>query len=146
MTQCNQPKGWFSRNWKWIVGLVAGATLLSCLCVAAVTGITGVGILGAFSMIKANPVYQEALQTVQSDSRAQEMLGTPITAGWMISGQISETGPTGTADFSIPVSGPNGSGRVDVVAKKINGKWTITLLQLVMDGSFERLLIIGEVH
>jgi hypothetical protein len=146
MSQSTQPKGWFSRNWKWIAGLFAGAALLSCLCLAAVAGITGISIVGAFSMIKATPVYQEALQTVQNDSRAQEMLGTPITAGWMISGEIIETGPTGTADFSIPVSGPKGSGRVDVVAKKVNGEWTITLLQLVMDGSFERLLIIGEVH
>ncbi len=145
MTQGNQPKGWFSRNWKWIAGLFGGAALLGCLCVAAVMGITGISIAGAFSMIKGNPVYQEALQTVQADSRAQEMLGTPITAGWMISGEISESGSTGTADFSIPVSGPKGSGRVDVVARKVNGEWTITLLQLVMDGSFERLLIIGEV-
>ena len=146
MGQGDQPKGWFSRNWKWMAGLFAGAALLSCLCVAAVAGIAGIGVVGAFSMIKGSPVYQEALQTVQNDSRAQEMLGTPITAGWMISGEISESGPTGTADFSIPVSGPKGSGRVDVVAKKAGGEWTITLLQVVMDGTFERLLIIGEIH
>ncbi|MGB7536975.1 MAG: cytochrome c oxidase assembly factor Coa1 family protein [Anaerolineales bacterium] len=146
MTQGHQTQGWFSLNWKWIAGLFAGAMLISCLCVTAVAGIAGIGLLGAVSVIKASPVYQEALQTVQNDSRAQEMLGTPITAGWMITGEISESGPTGTADFSIPVSGPKGSGRVDVVAKKVNGEWTITLLQLVMDDTFERLLIIGEIH
>lgn len=135
---------WFSRNWKWVAGLIGGVVLLSCICAAGVAGITGAGVYGAFSLLKNHPAYRQALDIVQNDSRAQRMLGTPIEAGWLIGGEISETGSGGKADISIPVSGPKGSGRIDVVAQKNRGEWTITLLQLVMDGTHERLLIIGE--
>jgi hypothetical protein len=137
-------KGWLSRNWKWVVGLLGGVILLSCICAVGAAGIAGAGVYGAFSLLKNNPVYGQALDIVRGDRRAQQMLGTPIEAGWYIRGEISETGATGEADFSIPVSGPKGSGRIDVVAEKSRGEWTITLLQLVMDGTHERLLIIGE--
>jgi hypothetical protein len=139
-----EKRGWFSRNGKWVAALAGGFVLLSCICAAGVAGTAGAAVYGAFSLLKNNPAYRQALQTVQKDVRAQEMLGTPIEAGWLISGEISETGSSGTADFSIPVSGPKGSGRIDVVAEKNHGEWIITLLQLVMDGTHERLLIIGE--
>jgi len=137
----SQKKGGISRKWIWLVVAVLAVMGFGCIGCA---GLTGAGVYGIFSLLKSNPAYKEALQLVENDSRAQAMLGTPIEAGWFVNGEVHESGPSGSAEFSIPVSGPKGSGRVDVVARKVNGEWIITLLQLVMDGSHERLLLIGE--
>jgi hypothetical protein len=134
-------KNRFSRKWTWIIAAALGIMLLGCVsCV----GLAGAGIYGIVNLLTSHPLYREALQIVQNDSQAQEMLGTPIEAGQLWNGNIVDTGSTGRADISFRVSGPKGSGRVDVVAKKVGGEWIITLLQLVMDDTHERLLIIGE--
>jgi hypothetical protein len=130
-------KPWLARNWPWLIlpGL-AGASLSCALCIAA-------GALGIFSILKSHPVYRQALEAVQSDSRAQELLGAPIQAGLFLSGEISESSRSGTARISFPVSGPKGSGTITVTAHKEGGEWIINRLVLVMDKTRQKLVIAG---
>jgi hypothetical protein len=136
-----QPKNnWFGRNWKWFVP-VSGLGIL--LCCAAVTGAALVYIL--FSAVKTSEPYRMALEKVRASSAAQEVLGTPIRDGVFANGSIEITGNSGTAELSIPVSGPKGSGTVNLTAQENNGRWSFLLLELVMNGSGRRInLLIGQ--
>jgi TonB family protein len=66
-------------------------------------------------------------------------LGTPIEAGWFVTGSIATSGSGSHADLSIPISGPKGSGTLHVVALKSpfsaeSGDWKITVLEAKVDG------------
>ncbi|MGB7536977.1 MAG: cytochrome c oxidase assembly factor 1 family protein [Anaerolineales bacterium] len=134
-------KSWFARFW-WT--LILAACLLFALTAICVVGTGAAGVFGIFGLMKSSPAYQDALVVVQEEPRAQQLLGTPIQSGWFVSGEISETPSTGTAELSFPVSGPKGSGTVYVSAKKVEGGWVITRLVLVMDKTKNRLVIIGD--
>jgi hypothetical protein len=134
-------KSWFSRYW-WLLGLAA--FLLIALPVLCCVGTVGTSVLGIFGIVRSSPVFADSLEMIQSDSRAQDLLGSPIEAGWLVSGEISETGATGTAEISFPVSGTQGSGTAYVSARKAEGEWVITRLVLVMDKTKQRLVIVGK--
>jgi hypothetical protein len=133
-------KSWFARFW-WV--LILAACLFLTLSAVCVVGTGAAGVLGIFGIMKSSPVFKDSLVVVQDNSRAQQLLGTPIEAGWLVGGEISETPASGTAEISYPVTGPKGSGTVYVTARKAEGEWVITKLVLVMDGTSQRLVIIG---
>ena len=92
-----------------------------------------------FTVLKSNEPYQHAVQVVARDARAQKALGTPIKPGWLVSGSVNVSGPSGDADLSIPVRGPSSSGTVYVVAKKSAGRWQYQTLDLQLEGVEERI-------
>ena len=55
------------------------------------------------------------------------------------SGNISVSGSSGDAEFSIPISGPKGSAVICVVAKKKAGKWIYEILEVEVEGSKDRI-------
>ena len=137
MENTSKPKSWLSRNWKWLVPLVGLGTLLVCVgCVALVA----TGLLGT---IKSSEPYQQAMTIVQDNPQAVEALGTPIRPGLFVGGSIEVTGPSGSAELSIPVSGPRGSGTLYVVGAKTLGTWQLFTLELAVKGSETRIDLLG---
>ncbi|MEM7029878.1 MAG: cytochrome c oxidase assembly factor 1 family protein [Chloroflexota bacterium] len=131
-------KGWFARNWKWLIpagGL--GAILLCVGCVALMVTIV-------FGTIKSSDVYQQALSRTQENAQAIEALGSPIEPGLWVSGTIEVSGPSGSADIAIPVSGPRGSGTLYAVAEKSAGEWRFNTLELDTENANERIDILGR--
>ncbi len=131
-------KNWFQRSWKWLVPL--GCLGLIVLCVTFVGGI----LLIVSGAIKSSDVYQQALQKATSSSAVIEALGEPITPGWMPQGSINVSGPTGSADLSIPISGPKNSGTLYVVAAKAAGDWQFTRLEVAVNGQPDRINLLKE--
>ena len=128
-----EQKSWFARNWKWFVPVLGLGTILACAgCFAVIT-------TTVFGAIKSSDAYQQAISIAEGNSAVVEALGTPIQPGFMVSGSIDVSGPSGNADIAIPVSGPNGSGTIYVVAVKSAGTWEFTTLQLAIDNSDERI-------
>lgn len=128
-----EKKGWFSRNWKWLlpvgcVGLLAAGVAVVLLILSFV-----------FGAIKSSDVYQQAVSKASADSAVVRELGQPIEAGWMVSGSINVSGPGGSADLAIPISGPKGKGTIYAVATKSAGRWTFTQLQVEPEGSSARI-------
>ena len=77
---------------------------------------------GAFLLAMNADVYQDAVAMAKTDPRAIELLGEPIETGWQFNGNISTNNSGGEAIFSVPISGPKGSGRLEVEAERVGGE------------------------
>jgi Cytochrome oxidase complex assembly protein 1 len=95
-----------------------------------------VGGIFAFVMatVRSSDAYQQALAAAQRDPKVVAALGAPVEPGWFTTGRIEVNGPTGHAALAIPVSGPRGAGRIDVVADKVAGKWAFRALTVQVSG------------
>ena len=102
--------------WKW------GA--LGCLGVI-VLGALGIGALVViiFGAIKSSDVYKQALARAQNDPRVIAALGSPVTAGFFVGGNVNVTAGGGNADITFPIRGPKGSGHVRTVATRDSSGW-----------------------
>ncbi len=111
-----------------------------CALLLALIAAFSVGILFiVLSSIKHSDAYQLALAKVQASPQVQQALGQPMEAGWFFTGSIhvntDSSGSTGNANFSIPISGPKGSGTIYAVATKQNGEWIFSTLTVSIEGS-----------
>ena len=118
---------WIERHplWKIPLGL---ATLLLLL---AVFGAITLSIITA--SFRGSDVYQQAMEKASANQRVRNQIGEPITAGWFMFGELKVGASTGRANFSIPISGPHGKGRIRVIAYK-NSIWRFTCLQVDVVG------------
>jgi hypothetical protein len=116
--------GWWSRNWKWFVPV--GCLTMVLLFVLAIAAL----VFGVFGLMKQSEVYTQAVAQARADPAVAAALGTPIEEGMLVSGNFNESGPGGTAELSIPLSGPKGAGTLYVEATKSAGQWTFSTLVL----------------
>ena len=124
-----------SRAKKQVVWIIVTAVLgVLLLIVLFVSGIVAV----VFGAMKSSDPYRFAMQTASHDRRVNATLGSPVHAGWLISGNISVNNDSGKADLSIPVRGPIHKGAIHVVATKSQGEWTYQQLTLKVEDSSER--------
>jgi len=108
---------WWKRNWKWFVPL--GCFSIAVLFVAFVASV----LLIVFSAVKSTDVYKDALARAKAHPSVIEALGSPITEGFLVSGNTNVNGASGEANLSIPVAGPKGKGTIYVAARKSLGQW-----------------------
>jgi hypothetical protein len=132
-----EQKSWWGRNWPWAgplgcVGCGGCAGLLVFLFVGG--GLASLfGVLSA-SFASAEPV-QQALESARRNPAIVEALGEPIEIGGGLPNGSLQTSPTdGSADLSVPLEGPNGKGRLYVVAEKDAGEWTTSRAEVELDG------------
>lgn len=132
-----QRPGWWSRNWKWFVPVsLVSLLVFGGLVIALIFTV----VMGS---IKGSVPYTRAMAQAKSDPALVAELGTPIEAGWFVTGSISTSSGSGShADLSIPISGPKGSGTLHVVALKSpfaaeTNDWKITVLEAKVDGRSE---------
>jgi Cytochrome oxidase complex assembly protein 1 len=133
MDQPPPQRSWWSRNWKWVVPVGCLVPLLGC------GGLIAVGMVIVFGAIRSSDVYTEAMARAKADKQVQAQLGEPIEAGWMTTGNINLTNDTGTADLTIPLTGPKKSATLHAVATKAAGKWEYTTLDVTPTGSTEHI-------
>lgn len=117
---------WFSRNWKWLLPLVIILPIFTCACCPAIP------ITMAFSLIKSSDPYQHSLEAAQSSDALQGTLGTPIDAGFLVTGNVNISGDSGTAELSYTVTGPDDSAAIYVSGDKQAGQWTYRRLEAVV--------------
>ena len=124
---------WWSRNWKWF--LPVGCLLPMLIC----GGIIAAIVFGVMGALKSAEPYVKSIEMVQNDPAAQAALGSPINAGFTISGEISVSNGDGDCDISYPVTGPNGTGTVAVEATRVAGVWSYDLVTLTIDATGEQI-------
>ncbi len=100
-------------------------------CLLLVLALVGVALLGGgaalFGLSGGGP-RDEALARARAEPELVAALGEPITAGLLTSGSIQLDNASGSADLSIPLSGPKGSATLYLVATKDAGQWHYTTL------------------
>lgn len=112
------PGTWFKRNYKWFLPVICVGGLL------LFTGIIALFVYGVFGLLKSSDPYKQALARAKAEPAVIAALGSPIRAGFFVTGSINLSNSSGDADLSFPISGPNGKATVYVVAKKSLGRWT----------------------
>lgn len=132
-----QPRpGWWKRNWKWFVPV----SLVCILLIGA--GVIALIITLVMGSIKSSAPYTRALAQAKADPTLIAEMGTPIEAGWYVTGSLRSTGQNSFADLTFPIHGPNKLGTLHVVALKstmVQGMedWKITVLEARIDGRSE---------
>lgn len=132
-----QPRpGWWKRNWKWFVPV----SLVCLLLIGA--GVIALIVTVVMGSIKSSAPYTRALAQAKADPTLIAEMGSPIEAGWYVTGSLRSTGQNSFADLTFPIRGPNKSGTLHVVALKsplVQGMddWQITVLEARIDGRSE---------
>ena len=127
------PLPWRKRHpllFNWSIGLGAALGLVGV--VAFVFSV----ILG---FIKSSDAYVGALARARSAPAVTAALGSPLKEGWLVTGNIHVSGPSGLAELAIPVSGPKGHGTIYVEATKNLGAWQFDHLVVQLEPSQERI-------
>ena len=126
-------RNWWLRNWKWFAPVGCFGTLILFFV------FVGSVALIVFSAMKSTDVYKDALARAKADSAVIEALGSPITEGFLVSGNTNVNGASGEANLSIPVSGPIGKGTIYVAAKKSLGQWNYSGLIVEITKTHQRI-------
>jgi hypothetical protein len=101
----------------------------------------GVVVIGSF---RSSDPYQQAVRRAQSDPRVAAVLGQPIEIGWFISGSINTENDQGTANLTIPISGPRGKGKIYIEGVKKRGRWTYSEMIVTPEKGEEINLLEGD--
>jgi hypothetical protein len=122
-----EERNWFARNWWWVLLLI----ILACFALCG--GVLYKLIWFDAASRRASDPYQMAMKVLSEDVQVTEKLGEPIQDTWSNAGYINETGDSGEAKFFFPVSGSKEGvvGRVEVFARRIDGKWGLTVLKVI---------------
>jgi hypothetical protein len=124
---------WWQRNWKWFVPV--GCFSIVLLFIAFVGSI----VLIVFSAVKSTDVYKDALTRAKAHPAVIEVLGLPVTDGFLVSGNTNVNGASGETNLSIPVSGPKGKGTIYVAATKSLGRWNYSGLTFEIAKTHQRI-------
>jgi hypothetical protein len=132
-----QGPGWWSRNWKWFV-----PTLIIVVFVLPLAMCGGI-VFMVMSSMKDSDVVRESLARAQANPVLIGKLGTPIKMGMLVGGSINVTSTDGRADLEIPISGPKGKAKVNVLAVKTAGEWHYKVMRATIEGG-DRINLLTE--
>lgn len=124
-------KSWLEHRPLWKIPLGC----LTLLFLIAVFGLLTMAIIT--TSFRSSDVYKQVLAKAVENQQVRDLVGEPIRAAWLISGELHVNGSTGNANLSIPISGPRGKGVIRVVAFKSEGVWRFTYLQVKIEGQNE---------
>ena len=124
-----QNKSWYSRNKKWFLPTVIGGPIL----VIALFAFLILSLV--YGVLKNSDSYKMSMYEVQENKDCIRLLGSPIKAGYWITGQINKQGfspnQTGTSNLRIPLEGTLAEGTAYSSCEIENGKWEF--LELSVD-------------
>jgi hypothetical protein len=117
-------RGWFARNWGWV--LLLGCLVPLLLCGGGVAGVVYI----AFKAMRSSAVYTEAVSRATSNPEVRQRLGEPVVPKWWLSGNIKTENGEGFANIRIPIAGPKGSGTIYAVARQRTDRWQYETLEV----------------
>ena len=128
-----RPRSWWQRNGKWAVPLV-------CMgAIAVFAGLFALFFSVVFGFMKSSDAYKQALARAAADPAVVRALGSPVEAGFLVSGKIEVNGPTGRAELAIPLAGSKGKGMLYAAAEKSAGEWRYSVLFVRLHATGEKI-------
>ena len=117
---------------------------VGCLVALVLPALYGVGIACMMEVsLHHHAITRQAVARAQADPRVMQALGQPINVGWIIKGDIHLNAGSGHADLRVPIAGPNGKGRIALVANRVSYAWQFTFLQVEIAGSLEPVTLLA---
>jgi hypothetical protein len=117
---------------------------IACLSISAIVVVSILGTLAlafgilsiVFGSMKANPVYQQAMEIIRKDPSVAQIFGSPVRDGFFVGGHVSSTlYGSGSADFSVAIRGPKASGNASIRGMKDEGKdWQVSGISIRVNG------------
>jgi hypothetical protein len=126
-------RNWFGRNWKWLLPSGCLFVFLLAIGFAAAIFFLVVGVM------KESGAYKIAVTRARENPAVIEVLGTPITEGWLPSGSAHSVGPGGDANLAIPIRGPKGKATIYVAAMEVVGIWHFNTLAVEIEATHQRI-------
>lgn len=120
-------RGWFRRNWWWVLLLVFLGLILICAGLCA--GIGG----GALAVLKNSEPYQMALEQARTHPEVIERLGEPIKDGFLPTGSMDVSDGRGEALLQFKIAGPKGEAKVSSRSQLIGEQWGISQLDVTFE-------------
>lgn len=122
-------------DWAWRHKLMM-LPIVFALVLSICSGLAAMIYISALSGIRSHPLHRQAVQIAAADPRIRQALGEPLLGG--VIGQdgtvnVSEDNQTGFAEIEIPITGPNGNGKLLVKAKLDEEVWIIEQLTAVLE-------------
>ncbi len=107
-------------------------------------GCVAVIVSAVFGLLRSTWAYSEGIELARHNKTVVAKLGEPIEPGWLVSGSVQINGPAGTAQLAIPLSGPQNSGTLYVVAHKIADQWQWDRAEVEIKGEPARVDLLGK--
>ncbi|MBK8432284.1 MAG: hypothetical protein IPL28_13770 [Chloroflexi bacterium] len=104
-----------------IGGIFVGLCCIGALCVGGI-------FYTAISAIQSSDVYIDAIAKASTNTEVANVLGSPVTPGLMMDGEINVENDSGEANFNVPLEGSIQNGTLHVVASKQGGVWQYSQL------------------
>ena len=92
-----------------------------------------------FSAMKSSDVCKDVLARAKTHPAVIEALGSPVTEGFLVSGNTNVNGASEEANLSVPLSGVKGKGTIYVTATKSLGRWNYSGLVLEIERTHQRI-------
>jgi hypothetical protein len=92
-----------------------------------------------FSAMKSSDVCKDVLARTKTHPAVIEALGSPVTEGFLVSGNTNVNGASEEANLSVPLSGVKGKGTIYVAATKSLGRWNYSGLVLEIERTHQRI-------
>jgi hypothetical protein len=108
------------------------------MCLALLAGFLGM-LAAVFALMKKSDVYSGAMARARANGEVVAALGKPIKDTFFFTGNINESGSSGDANFTIPVSGPKGKANLYVTATRSSGAWHIDHLIVQIEETKQRI-------
>ena len=124
---------------RWMIGLGWKGNVVPLSCIFGIAIL--LGVLATVDNLLVRSLSTQAMDDLRSSDTVKEVLGGNVRAWWSDDIQYEETGSSGLASMSIPVSGNLGKGRLYVRGRKIKSIWTLDELYLVPNNSSVKLEI-----
>jgi len=124
-------------NW-WLIGGCGCLALIALACVAG-----GLLVFGVMKVVKGTEPYQTAVNTAANSAEVQAELGTPVEEGFMPQGNVNSNTFNGvtveTANLTVPLKGPKGTGHVHYAATKTGNTWQVSDFTVTIDGKDKKI-------
>jgi hypothetical protein len=114
----------------WVLFVFLGCGAMITIVVAFVAFV----VVIALGVMRTTTPYKEGVARAQRDPRVIAALGSPVKPAYFFRGEINTEEREGKADFTVTLRGPKGRGRLHVSAKRINGYWRYSRMDVSTHG------------
>lgn len=114
--------------------------IAAALLAALVLGVASVAFyMHHSSAALKQEVFFKTLDYLNQDEAVKVHVGSPVEAGWHVTGEIVDKGETGQTKLRFWITGDKGKGRVDIYSYKEKGEWILFEVIVNIQGSKERI-------